>query len=316
MCDFPVTIKLDPPREMEGEIFNAFPADCGKCIPCLRKRKAQWSFRLMEEKSDSFSSYFITLTYDDKHVPYGDNGMTANKQDHKDFIKWLKYYESEKRLRQRDSISAEELERKEAGIPQEGKLKYYGIIEYGDLGGRPHLHYIIFNVIDSYNINRAWSDNVRLSKKEVKIGSPKGRIDIDPDCNQNNIDYVTGYMMKVKRGAEEFENREKELQFISKGLGIGYATGEIKKYIKREDGNQIINSRGHKLALPRYYNKKFLTEEEREAKASYTADLMRKQKIKEDVKFQRVGKDPEIARREIAVNRLEILNRRKRRELK
>lgn len=321
MCDFPIIIKLDPPREKEGEIYEAFPADCGKCLPCLRKRKSQWSFRLMEEKKKSFSSYFVTLTYDDDHIKYGGNYMTGDRKDHKDFIKFLKYYEAPKRLMRRSMISLEELTREQVGIKEKGKLSYYGIIEYGDREGRPHLHYLLFNVRDTYNINRAWSDQVRGSevgeKRDYYPIRQKGIIDID-EMNINTIDYVLKYMLKNKHDKNEFEGREKELQFISKGLGVSFVedSEEVRKYIKKENGNQVVNMRGIKIALPRYYNKKFLTEEEREIKGNYIADRVMKEKIKEDIEFEKMGKDPSLARREIAENRIQILKNRKKRDLK
>lgn len=315
MCYTPYTIKFDPPRIMEGELVEAFPADCGKCLPCLRKRKSQWSFRLMEEKRVSFSSYFVTLTYDDKHIKYGSAGMTGDKQDHKDFIKWLKYYEDPDK--EFSMISQEQLERKKLNIDESGReLKYYGIIEYGDQFGRPHLHYLLFNLRDKHNISRAWSDQMRIAKGMYLPNGSKGKVDVDPDVNVNNVDYVLKYMMKVARNENEFDGREKELQFISKGLGLSFINDETLKYIKREDGNQVINQRGIKVALPRYYNKKFLSEEEREQKAEYAAEISRKEKIKEDIKFERNGKDPAQGRREIAEYQYDLMKQRRRRELK
>jgi len=140
-CDSPTWINLKYPK-WDGEKWqNQFPAGCGKCMPCLQKRKRQWSFRLSEQLRTSFSAYFVTLTYSDKYVPMDDNGFCANKNDHKHFIKWLRYYENE----ELETLSTDEFKRNGKATKEEtGRLSYYGTIEYGDLRDRPHWLNILF----------------------------------------------------------------------------------------------------------------------------------------------------------------------------
>jgi len=104
-CDAPVSIKFNPPKpDGKGGLIHYFPAGCGKCLPCLTKRKAQWAFRINEEARKSISAYFITLTYDDAHLPLGDGVSTVNKQDHFNFIKHLKLLERNEVLEKRYAI--------------------------------------------------------------------------------------------------------------------------------------------------------------------------------------------------------------------
>ena len=42
---------------------------CGRCIGCRLERSRQWANRCMLELQYHESSYFVTLTYDDEHVP-------------------------------------------------------------------------------------------------------------------------------------------------------------------------------------------------------------------------------------------------------
>jgi len=270
-CDNPYYVKFDPPKVEDGQLVYGFPAGCGKCLICLQKRKKQWSFRLQEEQADAFSSAFLTLTYNDRYLPQGDNGPTGNRLDHKHFIKWLKYYENPIRLKRRKIISEEELERKRLGIFEDKRLKYYGIIEYGDQFGRPHLHYIIFNVKDWNNVKLAWSSQQNLGTKTKPIyypGESMGRTEVD-ECNPNTIDYVLKYITKHDPSDGDFEDKEKELSFMSKGLGAGYINPGTLRHIQQPDGNMVVNRRGFKTALPRYFNKKFLTEKERNNKSAY-----------------------------------------------
>lgn len=268
-CDAPLTIKYkEPIPDGKGGFIWTFPADCGKCLKCLIKRKAQWSFRMVEEKRISFSSYFVTLTYEDKYLPWGDGVPSVNKQDHKDFIKNLKHYEQKKLLHKRAWISAEEVERKKNNIPEIGKLKYYGVSEYGDRFGRSHWHYILFNIVDIESINLSWG---------------KGKVQVD-ECNVNTIDYVLKYMVKDHTG-KDYESREKEKSFMSKGLGLGIVNNEFIDYINRDNGNTVVNARGRELPLPRYYRKKFVKEENVERKNLYISRQIEKQESKEEKKY-------------------------------
>jgi len=262
----------------KGGLIYSFPADCGKCLKCLVKRKAQWSFRITEEKRASFSSYFVTLTYNDQNVPHGNGVLTINKDDHAEFIKNLKELESPKALKIREHISIEEYERKKRKIPEKGKIKYYGVYEYGDKTSRPHGHYLLFNIRDINNIALSWN---------------KGKIDIDPDVNVNNIDYVLKYMIKDHSGVE-YENRQKEVSFMSKGIGLCAADNQFKRSIKRVEANQVFNERGAKIPLPRYYRKKFLSDSERLRKNQFIADELDKKRMAEQASDLKRGENTDL----------------------
>jgi len=255
-CDAPLSIKYKQPLpDGKGGWIYYFPADCGKCLKCLIKRKAQWSYRMVEELNNSFSAYFVTLTYEDRYLTLTENGNTVNPNDHKQFISNLKEYETQELLAYRP-YSPEEIFRRDSGITEEGKLLYYGVSEYGGKTGRSHWHYILFNVRDTLSINYSWH---------------YGRIQID-ECNINTIDYVLKYMMKHEMEKQN-NDREAERAFMSKGLGLHVATPEFLRHISRPENNQVLNARGFKVPLPRIFRKKFLTDEENEAKQRYTIKM-------------------------------------------
>lgn len=89
---------------------------CGKCIGCVSDYKAQWAVRIMLEASLYKDNSFITLTYDEAHLP-NDN------KPHRDVI--VKFF---KRLRN------------ELDVP----IRYFYCGEKGDQSGRAHYHAIIF----------------------------------------------------------------------------------------------------------------------------------------------------------------------------
>jgi len=289
-CDAPLSIKYKQPlSDGKGGWIYYFPADCGKCLKCLIKRKAQWSYRMVEELNNSFSAYFVTLTYDDKHITRTDLGNTINPQDHKDFIANLKEYETSEILNYRP-YSPEEIYRKDNKIPESGKLKYYGVSEYGGKTGRSHWHYILFNIRDTTSINLAWT---------------YGRVQID-DCNINTIDYVLKYMVK-DQSTEDYENRVKEKSYMSKGIGLSAMTKNMESYIKAPEANMVLNQRGQRVALPRYYRKKFLTDEQRKEKGKYIATEIKTQETKKHDKLKRQGRNPDLVEKQAKDTRKYLL---------
>ena len=116
-------------------ISNSIDVPCGHCIECRLKYSRDWATRMMLEAQYHESSYFVTLTYDDLHVPKSyypdpDTGeaipsLTLVKKDLQGFIK---------RLRRR----LEYLKR-----PQ---IRFYGCGEYGTSTHRPHYHIVVFGL--------------------------------------------------------------------------------------------------------------------------------------------------------------------------
>lgn len=88
---------------------------CGQCIGCRLERSRQWAVRCVHEAQLHESNCFLTLTYDDAHLPYGG---TLIKKHFQDFMK---------RLRKRV-----------------GQVRFFHCGEYGDISRRPHYHALIF----------------------------------------------------------------------------------------------------------------------------------------------------------------------------
>lgn len=89
---------------------------CGKCPACLANYRAEWTFRLNSEFLNCNFGLFVTLTYDDEHLPV--DGVC--KRDVQLFLKRL---------------------RKELG---NGSFRYFITAEYGDRTSRPHYHGLFF----------------------------------------------------------------------------------------------------------------------------------------------------------------------------
>ena len=101
----------------EGWADKPLQLPCGRCIGCKLDRSRQWAVRLMHEAEMHEDSCFLTLTYDDAHLP-DDRSLHV---DH--FQRFMKRY--------RKAISP-------------SRIKFFHCGEYGETTGRPHYHAIIF----------------------------------------------------------------------------------------------------------------------------------------------------------------------------
>ena len=89
---------------------------CGQCYACRIAKSREWASRCVMESKLHKENCFITLTYNDEHLP---SDLSLQKDDFTKFIKRL---------------------RKNTG----DKIRYYACGEYGDLYQRPHFHACLF----------------------------------------------------------------------------------------------------------------------------------------------------------------------------
>lgn len=194
---------------------------CGKCIICRRNRAAEWSVRLGHELEYHQQACFVTLTYDDDHLPYTPAGIpTLVKRDFQLFFK---------RLRKRI----------------DKKVKYFACGEYGSRTQRPHYHILIFGWQPDYRDLVPIKGGTYLSE-EIADMWQKGGVQVG-SVTQDSIYYVTGYLLKAGKPVGD---RSREWTLVSKGLGLQYALDH--KDIIYDGG---ITVRGKPAPVPKYYLK-------------------------------------------------------------
>lgn len=202
-----VTGKFNSRQYVPGTI--AVP--CGRCIQCRIQRSKTWALRLMAELKYWEVATFLTLTYDEDHLPEGGGLQKEDVQ---------KYF---RRLRK--------------DIGSHEPIKHFSVGEYGEKGGRPHYHSIVFGLSpDRVELN----DNWRLGNHYV------GTVTYD-SCR-----YVTDYVTKKlygKMAEEVYGGKEAPFLLLSKGIGKRFALDNADSL----KNNLIINARGTKHVLPRYY---------------------------------------------------------------
>lgn len=216
---------------------NGFGLPCGKCINCRIAKRAEWAFRCsLELQSFKGVASFVTLTYDDEHLP-SDFGLC--KKDLQLFIKRLRKFYSDV------------------------KIKYFASGEYGDTTKRPHYHLIIFGLpfknevfYDRYYVPKNGSYNCRCfcwDKGLCNIGS----------VSYDSIQYVTGYVEKKFYGdkvQKVYGDKQQPFALISQGIGLSYFQEHYDEIVKR--GGFFVN--GYFRQIPRYYFRKFGLEENKD----------------------------------------------------
>lgn len=196
---------------------------CGKCPLCIRKRLSTWIFRIEKEMERSTNSQFITLTYDNEHLPAD---KSVNKRDIQLFLK---------RLRKNQSLR---------GGEHHQPIRYIAVSEYGTKYARPHYHLLLFNSPSHQEITKAWGAGITTSTP-ITLG---------------RIRYVFKYIAKAKTGTKL--GLAKEFQLTSKGIGANYLTPAMIDYHNRQIENcYIVKKDGHTLPIPKYYKTKLYSED-------------------------------------------------------
>lgn len=222
--------KLWPPI---GERTLALP--CGKCIGCRTARATQWAQRCAHEAKMYPHNTFITLTYDDAHLP---------NEGHLDAAELQKFV---KRLRQRRARDPRAL----AG-DHNRSLRYFACGEYGERGGRPHYHAILFNC--------GFTDQVRAGKDLYESDTlrelwPWGANRIG-EATPAAASYIAQYSLK-KIGAGDFDADGvwRPAPFLRMSLKPAIGTAWLEKHASDlTHGYLVSGSRRHQI--PRTYLEK------------------------------------------------------------
>lgn len=231
-------------NKITGEVMHL---PCGRCYPCTMRRVSGWSFRLMQEDKRSYSSAFVTLTYNTNYIPITKKGFkTLRKTDLQSFFKRLRYYEKEIRFTT-DSRN---------NCP----IRYYACGEYGSKHSRPHYHIILFNA-SVEAIEKAWTIE----------GKPIGDI-YHGYVSEASVGYCLKYINKPSKiPMHKNDDRQKEFALMSKRLGDNYINNRTKKWhiSNLQERCYLPLKDGKKASIPRYYKDKLYAKEQKHAIAHY-----------------------------------------------
>lgn len=227
----------------------AYEIPCGHCLGCRVDHAKEWSNRLMMEKKLHDSCLFVTLTYDDEHIPVVEHldeetgeyyfNSSLCKRDVQLFVK---------RLRKRFS---------------DDRIRYYIAGEYGPSTGRAHYHAIIFglHLVDMQPFGRSETGNQYFISASLSDVWKRGFVSVEP-ANEFTIKYVAAYIT-TKIGVHSNDTftdlgLEPPFALMSRKPGIG-CQFLLDNWDKILDDDRILFGDiegSHEFKPPRYWYKK------------------------------------------------------------
>lgn len=285
---FELLFNVDPSLQSSLQLEQV---PCRKCIGCRLDYSKQWALRCVHESKLHEQNAFITLTYDDDHLP---NDYSVNKREWQLFLKKL-----------RQELSYQNI-----------KIRFFMAAEYGETTWRPHYHALIFGWYPPDHdltpiAKNSNGDYIYSSEMLARIWG-KGKVDVG-DVTYESAAYVARYIKKKITGdlAEEHYKQvhptttdivqlEPEFCLQSRRPGIG---GDFYRKYKEDFRKGYITHNGTRHNLSRFYNKQFEKEDPeryetlKNQKSEFAKEFMhtdealpKRQKVKETIKLRQTQK--------------------------
>ncbi len=217
--------------------------NCGQCSGCRLEKSRQWAIRCHHEAQMNSSNAFITLTYNDQHVP---RSGSLNLRHFQLFMKRL---------------------RKKFGA----NIRFYHCGEYGELYARPHYHACLFGIdfadkkpYKKINDNMLYTSQMLESLWTCKsCGKPLGYTTTAAVTFQSAA-YVARYLMKKINGPNSEEHyqwvdkygeifdRKPEYTTMSRRPGIG--TSWLTKFRSDVYPHDHVIINGEAVKPPKFYD--------------------------------------------------------------
>ena len=260
-------------RWQNESFIKTFTIPCGKCIGCRLEYSRQWAIRCVKElETTKGQSWFLTLTYDNDHLPrktFQEEASGTRVQvgelrptDLQLFIKRLR-----ERVRRKYNV----------------ELRFFACGEYGDKYKRPHYHAIIFNLPLEETDMSYWSSNeghVLYRNSFIDEVWNKGIVTVQ-EVTWECCAYVARYVMKKATGPNGFSyasdnGLQEEFVRMSRRPGIGqqyyinhkddifkvtFSDFGVKKVSPGNLGYAVTNNGPVLLRSCKYYDKLFDVED-------------------------------------------------------
>lgn len=218
ICPNPITVR-------KGQ-SNEAVVPCGKCYYCRQNYRNMWITRLKAEFLDCINGQFVTLTYDDEHLPVADYVTDLGEVIKKQFPDKIGFQRFIKRLRKKY------------------KFRYFAVPEYGDLSQRVHWHALFFlqfvpDLKFYDDVERAWGNGY------VQFG----------DITDASITYVTKYLLKSSNLPYDIADNK---MLCSRTPPIGSdIIMKFKDYAVKSGNFTQLSFAGYRASTPRLYRDKF-----------------------------------------------------------
>lgn len=223
---------------------------CGTCEACRLVRIRNWAIRGHHESMTNkrmtrhgpvSNGCFVTLTYDEDHVP---EDYSLRMSDWQNFMKALR-----RRFKQ--------------------KIRYLACGEYGPVGGRPHMHGCLYGI--DFHEDRVLCENSTAKETSVEWTSEalstvwrQGTATLGP-LTYATAAYTAGYVLKKQSGQQHLEDhaiygasseplelRKQEWNTMSTKPGLG--RDWFEKYWSDVYPKDSVEIEGKTFRPPAYYD--------------------------------------------------------------
>nr|QJB19142.1 MAG: replication initiator protein [Microvirus sp.] len=230
------------------EGYRDFPMSvpCGQCLGCRIDKSRQWALRCVHEASLHELSCFVTLTYDDQHLP---PGGTLVKRDLQLFIKKLRRFHEYHNT-----------------LPDGTKpapIRFYACGEYGEGLERPHYHVLFFGLqfgdARKHSLSKSGLEQLVSDRLDAIWG--RGHCYIGKVSFQSAA-YCARYVIKKvtgDRASAHYEGRIPEFSTMSTKPGIG--SGWFDKYKSDAFPSDFLVHQGKRIPVPKFYTDKLSDKE-------------------------------------------------------
>lgn len=211
---------------------------CGNCIGCRLDYSRSWAIRSVHESMLYKNNCFVTLTFDDDHLP-------ENRSLNKSYMSsWMKRF------------------RKKFG----DDIRFMLCGEYGEKFHRPHYHIIFFNF--DFPDRKYWTSrhgqiyyrSEMLEEVWRNACSSSGNgYSVIGDVSFESAAYVSRYITKKFKSKDEeavkkyYKGRDPEFLNMSRMPGLGYDF-IVKNYKQILGNGYVVLPNGHKAPVPNYYS--------------------------------------------------------------
>lgn len=211
---------------------------CGKCPACLANRQRGFMFRLDQEKDFASWYYWLTLQYDEDHVPRLPSGEYCFSKDH------CRLFFEHIRIKYRGANVT---------------FKHFLVSEYGpNSTHRPHYHCLLLVYVpEDMTIQKKYYLHKEMRTYLIEQAWKYGHV-TEKAFHGRVLRYLTKYCCKPEIIGEYHEMPPFTL--ISKGIGLDYLD---KLGVKRLDQMRqrmdfTVHYGSGKMQLPRYYLEKIM----------------------------------------------------------
>ncbi|QCS36624.1 replication initiator protein [Capybara microvirus Cap3_SP_541] len=211
---------------LEEQAMQLVP--CGQCIGCRLDYSRHWADRLVLELSKyNGSALFITLTYNDDHLPLSDDFSVPTL-----LVRDTQLYH--KRLRK--------------AFPDR-VLRFFMCGEYGSITHRPHYHEVLFGLSmcdfsDLRPCQRNELGQLSFTSPTLEKIWSNGFI-LFSEISYASMCYVSRYSLKKAFGYSNDPRQHPEFLLMSRRPGIGL------DYFESHDPTDVVFFSGKKISIPR-----------------------------------------------------------------